>query len=338
MSDLARAVREIVGENGSYYLLGYYPNPSVTDGKFHELKVYVNRPGVRVRARQGYVAPMTGKAAATATAASALDTAMSAGVNVAGLPIRVFAAPLAAGPKGVATAVSVEVTYPAPTDGSRAIDDTIDLGVIAVDPDGKIKAQSKREMRFTATLTAPASGPLTFLMDDAIDLPSQPLTLRVGVASRTLGAAGTSQMPIDVPKLSSSHVQLTGVVIGFDGAPREPSLNAAVIGPLVPFQPTAARAFAASDTLSVYTRAFWGGKESAADVTVTVSGPVSFPAKTVTLTGSRTNGHAEATLDTTVPLASLAAGKYVLTIDAHLANGESARRTVPFDIESSSPR
>ena len=55
-SDLTWAVNEIVRENGSYYLLGYYPNPLVRDGKFHGITVKVNRPGVRVRARRGYVA------------------------------------------------------------------------------------------------------------------------------------------------------------------------------------------------------------------------------------------------------------------------------------------
>lgn len=129
MPDLKRAVDEIVGENGSYYLLGYYPDPLVRDGKFHDVKVHVSRPGVRVRARQGYVAPSP--VHAVATTGIALDEAMKSGVNVSGLPIRMFAAPLTPGAKGVSTALAVEVAYPAPPDGSRSIDDTIDFGVIA---------------------------------------------------------------------------------------------------------------------------------------------------------------------------------------------------------------
>jgi len=37
-ADLARAVTEIVQENGSYYLLGYYPEPFASDGKFHDVR------------------------------------------------------------------------------------------------------------------------------------------------------------------------------------------------------------------------------------------------------------------------------------------------------------
>jgi VWFA-related protein len=330
MSDLSRAVREIVGENGSYYLLGYYPEPAVVDGKFHELKVHVNRSGVRVRAREGYVAPVPGHTATTA--AIALDTAMKSGVNVSGLPIRVFAAPLATGANGVATAVTAEVSYPAPADGSRAIDDTLDFGVIAVDADGKIKAQSRRELKFSAT--APLSGPLTFVIDDAIDLPSQPLTLRVGVASRALGTSGMIQVLLDVPKLAGSHLQMTGIVVGFgDDAAREPSMNASLIGRLVPFQPTTSRVFSAADTLRIYDHVFWGAKDGAASVTLTVSGAAATPPITTTLLASQTvNGRSEGTLDATVPLVSLPAGQYLLGVEARLPNGEAAHRLVPFEI------
>ncbi|HUL73619.1 MAG TPA: VWA domain-containing protein, partial [Vicinamibacterales bacterium] len=50
-SNLMRAVDEIVGDNGSYYLLGYYPTPFAADGKFHDFSVKVNRPDVRIRGR-----------------------------------------------------------------------------------------------------------------------------------------------------------------------------------------------------------------------------------------------------------------------------------------------
>jgi hypothetical protein len=330
MSDLPRAVREIVGENGSYYVLGYYPDPLVADGKFHDLKVHVNRPGTRVRARLGYVAPSLART--TVTMGDALDAAMKSGVNVSGLPIRVFAAPLAAGTKGVATAVTVEVSYPASPDGSRAIDDTIDLGVIAVDADGQIKAQSRREMKFSGT--APASGPLAFVVDDAIDLPSQPLTLRVGVASRALGAAGTSQVLVDVPKLATSRLQISGVVVGLDGAAREPSMNAALLGALVPFQPTLARAFAPDDTLRIFGRIFWKGSDQPG-VTLTVTGAGVSQLQTAAIISSAlANGRREAVFDMRLPLKELnvPSGRYQLVVNGRLQNGQSAERVIMFGV------
>jgi hypothetical protein len=38
------------------YTLGFYPDPDSLDGKFHDLKVQVKRPGVRLRYRRSYLA------------------------------------------------------------------------------------------------------------------------------------------------------------------------------------------------------------------------------------------------------------------------------------------
>lgn len=50
-----RAIAQIVDDAGNYYVLGYRPI-APQDGKFHQISVKVNRPGVVVRARRGYVA------------------------------------------------------------------------------------------------------------------------------------------------------------------------------------------------------------------------------------------------------------------------------------------
>ena len=47
----------IVQDNSSYYVLAYYPPNPKRDGKFHNIQVRVNRPGVTVRARRGYANP-----------------------------------------------------------------------------------------------------------------------------------------------------------------------------------------------------------------------------------------------------------------------------------------
>ena len=62
-NDLSAGLRRVVADLTSYYLLGYYSTGKL-DGKFHSITVRVKRPGVRVRARRGYLAARAEQVAA----------------------------------------------------------------------------------------------------------------------------------------------------------------------------------------------------------------------------------------------------------------------------------
>jgi VWFA-related protein len=53
-NDLDSGLKQIVRDTSTYYLLGYSSTEAPSDGKFHEIRVRVKRPGVQVRARKGY--------------------------------------------------------------------------------------------------------------------------------------------------------------------------------------------------------------------------------------------------------------------------------------------
>ena len=72
--NLSAGMRRIVEDLSSYYLLGYYSTGEL-DGKFHRLIVRVKRPGVRVRARSGYLAATRDDDARARAAATALAAA-----------------------------------------------------------------------------------------------------------------------------------------------------------------------------------------------------------------------------------------------------------------------
>ncbi len=55
-NDLSPGLAQIVADQSFYYLLGYTSTEAPTDGEFHEIKVRVNRPDVKIRARKGYFA------------------------------------------------------------------------------------------------------------------------------------------------------------------------------------------------------------------------------------------------------------------------------------------
>jgi VWFA-related protein len=58
-NDLEKGMKQVVRDSSAYYLIGYNSTQAPSDGKFHEIKVKVTRPGVTVRARKGYWALTT---------------------------------------------------------------------------------------------------------------------------------------------------------------------------------------------------------------------------------------------------------------------------------------
>ena len=325
-SNLAQAVQEIVRENGSFYELAYSPNPLVSDGKYHDIDVKVNRPGVRVRARSGYVAPGARPDAPSLT--ETMDAAMSSGVNVSGLMMRAVATPLGLGEKGMMTAVTVDLSYPLQVVGPHRIDDAVVLTLTALDPDGKVKATQSRQLKIAGG--APDVRSVSLLLDEVLELPAQRLTLRVGVASQQLGRAGTVQLPIDVPNPGDARLQLSGIAIGKAGS-NALVLNADILKPVVPFQPTTTRTFAATDTLRVFGRAFWRDKADAA-VLISIKNVPGSLIEPALIRSPGIKGGQQASFDAGVPLARLSPGSYLLVVTAQLKDGKVVTREVPFTV------
>jgi VWFA-related protein len=53
-NDLDVGLKQVVRDSSAYYLIGYSSSRAQADGKFHEIKVRLKRPGLQVRARKGY--------------------------------------------------------------------------------------------------------------------------------------------------------------------------------------------------------------------------------------------------------------------------------------------
>jgi VWFA-related protein len=121
-NNIEPALRRVVDDLSSYYLLGYYSTGKL-DGRFHSITVRVKRQGVTVRARRGYqalresdltvrtAAPVRAGAAATTNADAAIAAAASSAVakivnSARDLPLRVYAtAGWRVAPDGKASAV-----------------------------------------------------------------------------------------------------------------------------------------------------------------------------------------------------------------------------------------
>lgn len=325
-SDLAGAINAIVAENGSFYVLGYYPSPPPRTGRFHPIEVKVTRPGARVRARAGYQPSMAG--APETSSAESMAAAMASGVDMRGLTLRAHAAPLLPLDRGMRSTVTIQVTYP--TVVTDLPFDNVKVQLLAIDADGNVRAQSDRGHTFKAPQSQRESA--TFLINGTIDLPEQPVTLRIGVSSRALGRTGTLQLPITVPKPSDAELQMGGVVIGLTGPARESAFSDDLVRGLVPFQPTTTRQFSQRSTLRVFAPFFWRGRDELVKVTLTLKGRDVVLQREESLAAvSQDKGRKLTSLDTLIPLAKLA-GPITLQIQGRLANGQTTEQLVGFDV------
>jgi VWFA-related protein len=121
-NDPAEAFDRIVRECSDYYVLGYTPAASGQPGEYRPVEVRVNRPGVRVIARRGYVAPAP--AAPSARPAAAVEPTSEAprrlgfagGRAQAPQPLAADA-PVEASPKGLHEELAWLLSSPLPVEG-----------------------------------------------------------------------------------------------------------------------------------------------------------------------------------------------------------------------------
>lgn len=60
-AEMRHAFEAIVSELGNQYTIGYQPATPKQDGKFHSIEVRVARGGLKIRTREGYIAPKAKK-------------------------------------------------------------------------------------------------------------------------------------------------------------------------------------------------------------------------------------------------------------------------------------
>lgn len=332
-SNVTGAMEQLVEENGSFYLLGFYPNTTPLVDRFNEIEVRVKRPGLKVRARAGYHASnraIEGEAGVT----DRLQSSMRSAIDVRGLGLRAAVAPLLPTSKTMRTAVTVHVTYPmllSPDDPF----DVLRLHVMAVDGDGRTKAEVERE--YTVRPPRAERETVAVVINDVIDLPPQELTMRIGVASQALARAGTLQLPVHAPKPGENDVQLGAIVLGTPGSPSPPSLGDDFVRAVVPFQPTTRRTFNAAQTLRVFAPVFWKGREEEARVTLTLQGNgVTLQREERLRAGQPVDGRRVTSLDTLIGLEKLN-GPFTLTLTAHVNGRGQATRDVRFAVQGRPP-
>ncbi len=338
-NDFKPGVKAILEENASYYLLGFNPAGGRQDGKFRRLEVHVNRPDVTVRTRNGYRAE---KASDVARRKAALETS-AASVALAGilpksdLPLQVTAVPFAIpGKKESAVAVTVGIRQPIRQNAERAVE-RVDLLVSAFGVEGK--AFGSKRLTANVAIRAGTSGLAEYEVLSRIDLKPGRYQLRIGASVSSLSTQGSVYYDVDVPDFSSSAVSMSGIVLSAPGggevAPRD------ALASVMPVIPTSRRVFAPGQQVSAFVRVYQGGDRPLIAVPMRVSLVDSSGAVVMDrrqdLAVTQFSKARAANIVVPVPVDRLAAGEYLLTLEA-TSKGLLVRRHTRIHVRPPPPQ
>ena len=207
-NDFLGGLRQMLQDSSSYYLIGYNSTRSPTDGKFHEIKVRVKRPGIDVRARKGYWALTEESAARAEKAADGLPAGPPPEVNEA---LSALAAPSRGRPAqtwiGTSRAddgkTQVTIVWEALAQPGRpASEQAGNLNVTASSAAGELFFRGRGEAE-PATAGRAAGGAVSFTATPG------PLDLRIAVEGPGGAVLDTESRTITVPDYSGA-----GIVIG----------------------------------------------------------------------------------------------------------------------------
>jgi VWFA-related protein len=352
-NDYRDAFSRILADNSSYYVLGYYPANEKRDGKFRNITVsVVDRTGLKVRTRRGYVAPVPAKkenaakgTPAERTSAELMD-ALESPVPMSGLTISAFAAPFRGAPGNDAITVAVEaegttMTFAQKPDGHYAND--LEVTLYAIDTNAnKVKdgAHDVVNVVLKPNVTMMRN---PFRVVRVLKVPPGRYQLRVG-AKEGGGKVGTVILDLDAPDFSKGPIAMSGVVLSSAASARVPTANpgGSDLKDIMPAPPSASREFARGDELNVFAEIYDNlGTATAHRVVITTS-VLSDEGKTVFSTsderasaelsgsaGAGGYGHVSR-----IPLANLAPGRYVLHLEAKptLGKSDAVVREVEFRV------
>jgi VWFA-related protein len=318
-NDLARAMQQIIRDSSAYYLLGYNSAAAPADGKFHEIKVKLSdrakSRGLQVRARKGYIAPTAedvkrSMAPPTPTVPQPVQNALASIVQpsaVSGRAVRSWIG-MSRGDNG-----KTRVTFvwePMPVSPGLKREQAGRVSLLVANETGDVVYRGK---------VTPA-GPSTQAASVSFDAPPGKLEVRMSVEAEAGGVLDNEQRNITVPNLSSASSVLSTPRVFRVRTPREAQALAKDAAAV----PMVARDFSRTERVIIRFDVYGDASVTAALLNTTGKKMADVPV---------TAASAGGTHQIDMPLASLAAGEYVIEVTVKGSAGET-KELVAFKVGS----
>ncbi len=314
-NDLGTAMKQIIRDSSAYYLVGY-TTQAPTDGKFHEIKVRVKRPGMQVRARRGFWAFTTDDlkralAGPTTGPPSAVSKALAA---IAPLTNRRYVRTWIGNDKGEAGKTRLTFVWePLPPTPGMKRDEPRRVTVLATSPAGEIIYRG----RVPSELASPGSGGSV-----SFDAPPGALDVRLTIEGDGTGTLDVEDRDVEVPDLSAPEVIITTPKVWAARTARE--FTALSSGTAPP--PTLTREFRRTERLLIRFDALAPGGT-----------PPTVTAQLLNQQGTKMSDvpvAAGAPFSIDLPLANLAAGQYLLEVTAAAEGQKPVSELIAFRVGS----
>jgi len=216
LNDFTPAFAEVQKENSSYYLIGYSPTNTHSDGRFRHIRVEVNRPGLKIQARPGYFAPKNFRQFTRQDKELQLQQVMDLDVPFVDLPFVVDTAYFRRPDKKFTVVLAAKIP------GSQ---------VAFLKKSGKQETEFDFAWKITDAQNHTVGGlrdtlPVKVTNDTyeeiigsnlfyegEITLPAGKYNMKVVVRENETGKIGTFEAPLEVPDVSPSTLGLSTVVL-----------------------------------------------------------------------------------------------------------------------------
>jgi VWFA-related protein len=334
-NDIATGMKQITRDASAYYLIGYNSSQAPTDGKFHDIKVRVKRPGVQVRARKGYWAlnnqeAAIAKAAPKAIAPKPVENALAAISRPSRTDVVRTWVGTSRGDNGKTRVTFVWEAMPKSPGAPPAREEPARVSVMAIGTDGApffrgrvpdMALASAVPVGATATAPSTAAAPR---VPSRVTFDAKPgkMTLRLSVEGAGAQVLDTEVREITVPDLSTAQTTFGTPEVFRARTLRELAQLKADTDAV----PSPGREFSRTDRLLIRVPAYGpGGTTPALSIHLLNRG------------GSAMNELPSAPSPTPsiqqieVPLSGLAPGEYVLEIKAS-GDGGDAKELVGFRV------